>query len=54
MKTGKQMKTVKEEIRKCGASAVMVENCGMADERVFASLEEIPDEPGYYSLLIVR
>ena len=54
MKTGKQMKAVKEEIRKCGASAVMVENCGMADERIFMSLEEIPDEPGYYSLLIVR
>ena len=54
MKTGKQMKAVKEEIRKCGASAVMVENCGMDDERIFMSLEEIPDEPGYYSLLIVR
>lgn len=54
MKTGKQMRTVKEEIRRCGASAVMVENCGMADERIFTSLEEIPDDPGYYSLLIVR
>lgn len=54
MKTGKQMKKVKEEIRKTGAAAVMVENCGMADERVYASLEEIPDDPGYYSLLIVR
>lgn len=52
MKTGKQMKTVKEEIRKCGASAVMVENWRMADERVFASLEEIPDEPGYYFAVV--
>lgn len=54
MKAGKQMKEVKEEIRKAGASAVMVENCGMAGERIYKNLDEIPDEPGYYSLLIVR
>lgn len=54
MKAGKQMKSVKEELRSCGAKAVMVENCGMDGERIYGSLEEIPDEPGYYSLLIVR
>ena len=54
MKTGKQMKQVKEEIRRSKSEAVMVENCGMANERIYRSLEEIPDEPGYYSLLIVR
>jgi precorrin-2/cobalt-factor-2 C20-methyltransferase len=54
MKAGRQMKTVKEEIRACGLEAVMVENCGMSDERVYHSLLEIPDEAGYYSLIIVR
>lgn len=54
MKAGKQMKSVKEEIGACGKEAVMVENCGMERERIFASLKEIPDEAGYYSLLIVR
>lgn len=54
MKTGKQMKAVKEEIRKSGAFAVMVENCGMPGEKIYHSLEEIPDDPGYYSLLIVK
>ncbi|WP_333653131.1 precorrin-2 C(20)-methyltransferase [Lacrimispora sp.] len=54
MKAGRQMEAVKEEIRKCKASVVMVENCGMAEEKVYRSLEEIPEDAGYYSLLIVR
>lgn len=54
MKAGRQMKAVKEEIGAGGFEAVMVENCGMSDERVYHSLGEIPDEAGYYSLIIVR
>ncbi|WP_349666693.1 precorrin-2 C(20)-methyltransferase [Lacrimispora sp.] len=54
MKAGRQMKAVKDEIRAGGFEAVMVENCGMSDERVYHSLVEIPDEAGYYSLIIVR
>lgn len=54
MKVGRQMEAVKEEIRKCRASAVMVENCGMQSERIYHSLDEIPEDAGYYSLLIVR
>jgi precorrin-2/cobalt-factor-2 C20-methyltransferase len=54
MKAGRQMKAVKEEISTSGLEAVMVENCGMSDERVYHSLLEIPDEAGYYSLIIVR
>lgn len=54
MKAGRQMRAVKEELKKCGASAIMVENCGMPDERIYGSLEEIPEDAGYYSLVIVR
>ncbi|WP_077610519.1 precorrin-2 C(20)-methyltransferase [Clostridium sp. Marseille-P2415] len=54
MKAGRQMEAVKEEIRKCRSSAVMVENCGMQSERIYHSLDEIPEDAGYYSLLIVR
>lgn len=54
MKAGKQMEAVKEEIRASGLEAVMVENCGMPDERIYHSLDEIPNEAGYYSLIIVR
>ena len=32
----------------------MVENCGMENEKVYLSAEEIPEQAGYYSLLIVK
>ena len=32
----------------------MVQNCGMKDEQIFSSAEEIPEQAGYYSLLIVK
>jgi precorrin-2/cobalt-factor-2 C20-methyltransferase len=54
MKAGRQMEAVKRELIDSGASAVMVENCGMPDERIYSSLDEIPENAGYYSLMIVR
>lgn len=54
MKAGRQMSAVKEEIKNSGLTAVMVENCGMEEERIYLNLDEIPETAGYYSLLIVR
>ena len=54
MKAGKKMGRVKETLRAHGAACRMVENCGMADEKIYDSVEEIPDEAGYYSLIIVK
>lgn len=54
MKSGSKMKQVKEIIRRSGRDAVMVENCGTANERVYAHVDEIPDDAGYYSLIIAR
>ncbi len=54
MKSGSRMKQVKEIIRKSGRKAVMVENCGTDRERVYMSAGDIPDEAGYYSLIISK
>lgn len=54
MKAGRQMAKVKELLTKRGLEAMMVENCGMENEKVYRSLEEIPDDAGYYSLIIVK
>lgn len=54
MKTGKKMKQVKESIEKSGQKAVMMENCGMPSEKIYRSAEEIPEDSGYYSLIIVK
>ena len=54
MKTGKKMKQVKESIEKSGQKAVMIENCGMPSEKIYRYAEEIPEDSGYYSLIIVK
>lgn len=54
MKAGKQIGAVKEKLERCGKEAVMVENCGMPDEHIYRTVEEIPEDAGYYSLVIVK
>lgn len=54
MKTGKKMKQVKDSIQRSGQKAVMIENCGMPSEKIYRSAEEIPEDSGYYSLIIVK
>jgi precorrin-2/cobalt-factor-2 C20-methyltransferase len=54
MKTGKKLKELKQQLKEHGLQASMVENCGMEGEKVYRSLEEIPEEAGYFSLLIVK
>lgn len=54
MKAGKKMKSVKEQILALGEEGIMIENCGMPDEKIYRSVEEIPETAGYYSLIIVK
>ncbi|MBQ4468110.1 MAG: precorrin-2 C(20)-methyltransferase [Firmicutes bacterium] len=54
MKTGSHMGEVKDMIRSSGREARMVMNCGMKDERVYSSTDEIPDDSGYFSLIIAK
>lgn len=32
----------------------MIENCGMPEERIYERIEDVPEQAGYYSLLIVK
>lgn len=54
MKTGKSYEKVKTLLKEGEYEVKMAENCGMEGERVCGSLEEMPDQAGYYSLMIVR
>ncbi|MDO5545828.1 MAG: precorrin-2 C(20)-methyltransferase [Eubacteriales bacterium] len=54
MKSGSRMTQVKQLIRGSGRDAVMVENCGTENEKVYCHVDEIPDDAGYYSLIIAR
>lgn len=54
MKMGKNIGHVKNLIREAGMDARMVENCGMENEKIYGSVDEIDEQAGYYSLLIVK
>lgn len=54
MKAGKKMSGVKEQLLALDEEAVMIENCGMPGERIYRSANEIPEDAGYYSLIIVK
>lgn len=54
MKSGRKMQQVKEILKSSGRDVVMVENCGMENEHIYRSVEEIPDDAGYYSLIIAK
>lgn len=54
MKSGRKIKEVKETLKAINAEGMMIENCGMADEKIYRTVDEIPESAGYYSLIIVK
>ena len=54
MKAGRKLGAIREKALAEGKTAVMVENCGMEGERICRGAEEMPEEAGYYTLVIVR
>lgn len=54
MKAGKNITEVKKILQKKQAEIYMIENCGMDNEKIYNSVEEIPEDAGYYSLIIVK
>ena len=54
MKSASQMADVKQMLRKSGRKVQMVENCGLENEKLYRSLDEIPDDAGYFSLIIAK
>ena len=54
MKSGRQLKEVKEYLREQDRAVWMGVNVGMPGETLYRSLEEIPDEAGYFALIIAK
>lgn len=54
MKSGSKMAQIKERLRESGREVTMVENCGMPDEKIYQNIDDIPDDAGYYSLIIAK
>lgn len=54
MKSGRKLPEVKRILKGRNAEVKMVENCGMENEKIYSSVDDIPEDAGYYSLLIVK
>ena len=54
IKSSSRMAETKELLRNSKKEVFAVENCGMATEKIYRGVEEIPDDAGYLSLLIAK
>lgn len=54
MKLAGRMWEIREMLGQSGLSACGVSDCGMEAERIYRSVEEIPDQASYFSLLIAK
>ena len=54
MKSASAMPAVKDMLRRSGRAVSMVENCCMASERCYRGVDAIPDDAGYFSLIIAK
>ena len=54
MKSASKMAEVKELLRRSGRAVSMVENCCMPGEKRYYGVDEIPDDAGYFSLIIAK
>lgn len=54
MKAGKKVKNVREYLQQEKLSGKVVECCGMENEKVYLSAEELPDDLSYYSIIVVK
>lgn len=56
MKTGRSMVKVKEQLRAHNLydRAQMVENCGMDNERIYTSMDDVRDDAHYFSVIVTK
>ena len=44
----------KEQKQESGYDVMAAENCSMETEKLYRSVDEIPDEAGYFTLIIAK
>jgi len=54
MKSGRKMGEVKKILANHPKEISMVENCGMENQQIYHTLESIPEQSSYYSILVVK
>ena len=54
LKAGSNLKEIKSQAAENHKNVYMIENCGMPDERIYNDPDLIPDEAGYFTIVIVE
>ena len=54
MKSASRMHEVKEMLSHTDLEVQAVENCSMDNEKIYRSLDDIPDDAGYFSLIVAK
>lgn len=54
LKAGSRLKEIKEKVSAYNKHVYLIENCGRSDEKIYCDLHSMPDEAGYFSLVVVR
>lgn len=54
MKSGGRLPEVKALLKASRREVTCVENCGMASEKIYRGVDAIPDDAGYFSLIIAK
>ena len=54
MKAASKLADVKRILQELNMEAQMIENCGMEDEKIYHSVEEMPEKAAYYTTLVVK
>lgn len=54
MKSASRMPEVKKILSSSGYEVIAAENCSMENEKLYRSVDEIPDDAGYFTLIIAK
>lgn len=54
MKAGSKLPVVKQTLREKNMPGVMVENCGLPDERIYKDIDDMPEQASYYTIVVVK
>lgn len=54
MKAGSKFHNLRQQLMERDCESVVIENCGMEDERIYRKKKEYPDEASYYTIVVVK
>lgn len=54
MKAGSKFQDLKKQLLEKNCEAVMIENCGMENEKIYYDIKDYPEEVSYYTIVVAK